>query len=93
VLAWYRELIALRRARPELTDPRLDRVRADYDEAGRWLVARRGRLRIVANLGSSAQSLPLGGPGTAVLAASLPGVKLDGEAVMMPAGSFAVVEI
>ncbi len=27
LLAWYRELIALRRARPELTDPRLDRDR------------------------------------------------------------------
>ena len=51
MLAWYRELIALRRARPELTDPRLDRVQADYDEAGRWLVVRRGRLRIAANLG------------------------------------------
>ena len=26
LLSWYRSLIALRRARPELTDPRLDRV-------------------------------------------------------------------
>ncbi len=44
LLAWYRELIALRRARPELTDPRLDRVHADFDEDARWLVVRRGRL-------------------------------------------------
>jgi malto-oligosyltrehalose trehalohydrolase len=93
MLVWYRELIALRRARPELTDPRLDRVRASYDEDGRWLVVRRGQLRIAANLGPSAQRLPLAGRGAAVLAASCPGVTLDGGAVMMPASSFAVVEV
>jgi maltooligosyltrehalose trehalohydrolase len=48
LLAWYRELIALRRARPELTDPRLDRVSVSYDEDARWLVVARGRLLIVA---------------------------------------------
>ena len=54
ILAWYTELIALRRAWPELTDPRLDRMRADYDEAQRWLVLHRGRLRIAASLGEAA---------------------------------------
>ena len=78
------QLIALRRARPELTDPRLDRVRADYDEQDRWLVVHRGRLRIAANLGPSPQRLPLGAPGTGVLAASSPGVTLDGDTVAMP---------
>ena len=70
ILAWYRELIALRRAWPELTDPRLDRMRADYDEAQRWLVLHRGRLRIAASLGEQPLLLPLGARGTAVLAAS-----------------------
>jgi maltooligosyltrehalose trehalohydrolase len=93
ILAWYTELIALRRARPGLTDPRLDRVRADYDEQERWLMVRRGRLRIVANLGPSAQRLPLGGPEAAVLAASSPGVTLDGDTVTIPAATFAVVEV
>ena len=41
VLAWYTELIALRRRRPELTDPRLDRAQADYSERERWLVLTR----------------------------------------------------
>jgi len=93
VLAWYRELIALRRARPELADPRLGGVRADYDEDGRWLVVWRGALRIAANLGGCAQRLPLGGPGRAVLAASSAAVALDGDAVTLPAGGFAVVEV
>ena len=60
MLAWYTELIALRRAWPELTDPMLDQVRADYDESKRWLVLHRGRLRVVVNLGEQAQRLPLG---------------------------------
>jgi malto-oligosyltrehalose trehalohydrolase len=92
VLAWYRELIALRRARPELTDPRLDRVRADYNEDERWLVVRRGRLRIVTSLGSSPRPVPLAGKGAEVLAASCPGVTLDGDAVAMPPACFAVIE-
>ena len=93
VLAWYRELIALRRARPELTDPRLDRVRADYSEDGRWLVLRRGRLRIVASLGPSPQRIPLAGHGAAILAASCPGIALDGDTAAMPPTSFAVIEV
>jgi len=93
MLAWYTGLIALRRARPELTDPRLDRVRAGYGEQDRWLVVHRGRLRIAASLGPSPQRLPLGAPGTGVLAASSPAVALDGDAVVMPPAAFAVVEV
>jgi maltooligosyltrehalose trehalohydrolase len=92
MLAWYRTLIALRRSRPELTDPRLDRVRADYDEQERWLVVHRGRLRIAANLGPAPQRLPLGAPGTGVLAASSPGITLDARTVAMPPATFAVIE-
>jgi maltooligosyltrehalose trehalohydrolase len=90
--AWYQELIALRRARPELTDPRLDRVHADFDEDARWLLVRRGRLRIAANLGAKAVRLPLGQPGTGVLAASSPGVTIKQDMVTMPPATFAVIE-
>ena len=93
ILAWYTELIALRRARPELTDPRLDRVRADHDEQERWIVVHRGRLRIAASLGPAPQKLPLGGRGPALLAASTPGVTLDGDLVAMPPAAFAVIEV
>jgi maltooligosyltrehalose trehalohydrolase len=92
ILAWYRELIALRRARPELTDPRLDRVSADYDEEARWIMARRGRLRIAANLGSGPVRLALGQPGTGVLAASGPGVTIQQDTATLPPATFAVVE-
>jgi malto-oligosyltrehalose trehalohydrolase len=92
ILAWYRELIALRRTRPELTDPRLDRVHADFDENARWIMVRRGALRIAANLGPEAVQLPLGQPGTGVLAASSPGVAIKQDTVTIPPASFAVIE-
>jgi malto-oligosyltrehalose trehalohydrolase len=92
ILAWYGELIALRRARPELTDPRLDRVTADFDEDARWILVRRGRLRIIANLGAGTVRLPLGEPGVSVLAASSPGVAITRDTVEMPSAAFAVIE-
>ena len=92
LLAWYRELIALRRARPELTDPRLDRVSAACDEEARWLVVTRGRLLIVASLGGVPLRVPLPEPPTAVLAASRPGVRLGDTGVTMPGASLAVLE-
>jgi maltooligosyltrehalose trehalohydrolase len=91
MLAWYTELIALRRAWPELTDPQLDRMDADFDEEQRWLVLHRGRLRIVASLGEQPRLVPLGGPGTTVLAASSSGVSIQGDHLSMPLASFAVV--
>jgi len=92
ILAWYRELIALRRARPELTDPRLDRVTAAFGEDARWLLVRRGRLRIAANLGPGTVRLPLGLPGAGVLAASAAGVAITRDTVEVPPAAFAVIE-
>jgi maltooligosyltrehalose trehalohydrolase len=92
LLVWYRELIALRRARAELADARLDQVQVEVDEDARWLVFQRGGLRIAASLGTGTQRLPLGATGTEVLAASRPGVKIDGDDVVMPGPAFAVVE-
>ncbi len=93
LLAWYRQLIALRRERPELTDPRLDRISARWDDDGRWLVVSRGRLRIAVNLGPVTRKVPVPGSGTSVrlLAASSAGVLAVPDAVQLPAVSFAVL--
>ncbi|MET8740678.1 malto-oligosyltrehalose trehalohydrolase [Streptomyces sp. NPDC004728] len=58
--AWYRELIALRRALPDLHDPDLASVRTAHDEQARWLAYRRGDLRIAVNLGEKPATIPLG---------------------------------
>jgi malto-oligosyltrehalose trehalohydrolase len=96
VLDWYRALIALRRSRPEFADPRLDRVRADYDEEARWLRIHRGGLLIVAAVGSAPARIPLpdsaGGDGRpAVLLASDPRILVSTNSAELPAASFAVI--
>jgi maltooligosyltrehalose trehalohydrolase len=93
VLAWYRALIALRREQPELTDPDLSRVEASWDETARWLLIRRGRLRIGANIGPETQQLPLGATGARLLVSSAAGVAVAGDVVSMPPASFAVVSV
>ncbi|WP_326606305.1 malto-oligosyltrehalose trehalohydrolase [Streptomyces sp. NBC_01799] len=59
--AWYRELIALRRTMPDLSDPDLAAVKTAHDEQGRWLAYRRGDLRIAVNLDEKPATIPLGG--------------------------------
>ncbi|WP_267242324.1 malto-oligosyltrehalose trehalohydrolase [Streptomyces sp. PR69] len=61
LLAWHRELIALRREQPDLADPDLAAVRTAYDEQARWLAFRRGDLRIAVNLAGAPAEIPLGG--------------------------------
>ncbi len=101
LLEWYRDLLALRRSRPELTDPRLSLVGADYDEAARWLLLRRGSLRIAANLGGAPAAIPLSAPdcpdgaapGAAVLAASAAGISPRDGSVLLPPASLAVLDL
>ncbi|MFJ1785396.1 malto-oligosyltrehalose trehalohydrolase [Streptomyces anulatus] len=73
LLAWYRELIALRRTLPDLHDPDLASVKTAFDEDARWLAYRRGDLRIAVNLADGPAAIPLGSgrhrrPGGRVLA-------------------------
>jgi maltooligosyltrehalose trehalohydrolase len=70
LLRVYRELIALRRAWPELSDPWLDKVDVDFDEDSRTVVLHRGRLRVAVNLGGDAVSVDLHAPVGRILVAS-----------------------
>ncbi|MEU8761765.1 malto-oligosyltrehalose trehalohydrolase [Streptomyces sp. NPDC048659] len=63
LLTWYRELIALRRTLPDLTDPDLAGVKIAFDEEARWLVFRRGDIRVAVNLAGTPARLPLGSNG------------------------------
>jgi maltooligosyltrehalose trehalohydrolase len=93
ILQWYRELIALRKARHEITDPRLDSVRVDYDERARWLLVHRGRVKVAANLGPGTARISLGAAQEAsVLAASRPGACARDGAAILPPESFMVIE-
>ncbi|MFD6224875.1 malto-oligosyltrehalose trehalohydrolase [Nocardia asteroides] len=88
LLACYRALIALRKARSEFTDPWLDHVWADYDEARRWFVLRRGRISVVCNLSEDEAVIPVHGR---VLLAWAPATE-SGAGTLISGHSFAVLE-
>ena len=92
VLATYRELIALRKARPELSDPWLDEVDVDVDDDARTIVLHRGGLRLAVNLGDDAVTFDLGLPVGRVLLASEP-VEVDEEALTVGPESFVIAEL
>ena len=93
MLDWHRRLIALRRATPELADPRLDQVQVRYDGDARWLVIDRGALRVVCNLAASEQWVPLDRPVVEILLASIDVPSGTGAELTLPAESVAIVRM
>lgn len=92
LLRMHRELIALRRAWPELSDPWLDRIGVDVHEQARTLVVVRGRMRVVVNLGPEPVTLSLGSEITRILLASEPTTS-DGSSFTVPAEAFAICRV
>jgi len=86
----YRTLLRLRRDESALSDPRLDSVRVDFDEAAKWLVVHRGSLRVVANLAQAPQYVPVGGREIVLITGSEQAL-LGVETTLMPARSAAVL--
>jgi len=94
MLDWYRSLIALRRAEPWLSDPRLDLVSVAYDSVARWVVVTRGPLRVVVNLAADAQAVPLGGDVLGLLLSSDPDLVVGaGPSIDVPPESVAFVRL
>jgi maltooligosyltrehalose trehalohydrolase len=92
LLAWYRALIALRRATPAFTDARLDRGRVSYDQAARCLTMRRGSITLACNFAATARPVPLP-PSSWRLRLASPGkVALAANAVTLPGESVANLE-
>lgn len=92
LLGWYRELVALRRRRPELTDGRLDRVRVELDEHRRWLAVRRGSLAVACNLAEGEARIATAPSSAAeLLLGSDPGIACEPGAVSLPPRSVAVL--
>ncbi|MEU4603366.1 malto-oligosyltrehalose trehalohydrolase [Kribbella sp. NPDC023972] len=87
LLAWYRDLLALRARTPDLHDDRLDSVGIAYDADGDWIVVTRGRFRIVVNLAAGETLVPVDGVPTyqvmafGTAAATTDGVRLSGHGV------------
>ncbi len=94
MLAWYRDLISLRRKEYDLNNGRLDTVTVDFDEDDGWFVVRRGAFRIVLNLAASRWTVPLDGePESVVLAWEPDQTRLRGHGVHLPPFTAAVVRM
>jgi maltooligosyltrehalose trehalohydrolase len=91
LLDLYRRLIALRRARPELTDPRFEALHVRYDEDARWLLLDRSGVQIAVNLGDAPVRIPLRVAATEVLLATVPTAVLDGADAALPPHSALVL--
>jgi maltooligosyltrehalose trehalohydrolase len=87
LLRLYRDLIALRRSEPDLSDPWLDKLIVDYDEEHRWIAVRRGALTVACNLGLEPVSVPFIGD----LVMSSEPVDVGGQSAELPAHSFAIL--
>ncbi|HEX2264007.1 MAG TPA: DUF3459 domain-containing protein, partial [Pseudonocardiaceae bacterium] len=92
LLGIYRELIALRKRCPELSDPRLDQLAVDVDVDARTLVLHRGPLRVAVNLGTQPVSVALDRQPTQVLLASGEAITTS-DNVRLGGESFAVVAL
>lgn len=88
--AFYRDLIALRRSEPDVSDPWLDHLRIDYDEDARWFVMHRGTLAIACNLGTEAVDVPVAGEVVLAWEQPAPGaggtMRLNGHSVAVARG-------
>lgn len=83
----YRDLLALRRSRPEITDPRLRSVRVAHDENS-WIAVERGALTLVCNLSADPVEVPYGG--TPVLFWDQP--EATDTATAVPGHSFVILD-
>jgi len=89
LLAWHRDLIALRRrgARGATNE----RPRARYDDKAGWLVVTFGAHAVACNLSPRGQHVPLGGGVFEILLASEDGVRVATNSVELPSDSVAIL--
>ena len=85
LLALYRALARLRQTRPELTDPRFERLAVESDSEAGWIALHRNTVSIVANFEAHPNTVPL--IADRVLLATDPGVDVIAGSVTLPAHS------
>jgi len=89
LLAWYTDLIRLRRERLDLHDGRLDRVEVDHDHERGTFWMRRGETEIAVNLSEQSRTLQVGG---VVRLAWEPGLSPSGGTIELPPQSAVILE-
>jgi maltooligosyltrehalose trehalohydrolase len=90
LLGWHKQLIALRRRIPELTDGQLDRVEVQFSEEESWLSFRRGEYVIALNLSAQVRTLPMPFCSVMMLASDTTCI-VRGAGVELPPDSVAIL--
>ncbi|MBU6424485.1 MAG: DUF3459 domain-containing protein, partial [Chloroflexi bacterium] len=90
MLEWYRRLIALRRAVPELRDGRRDLTCVDFDEEQRWLAMRRGPITLAFSL-DRAIEVPLASDAGELALVGEGGAERTERGIRLPPGGVAVL--
>ena len=98
MVAWTREMIALRTVETDLASGDLSAVSVAHsgdDADARWLVVARGATRLVVNLADTAQAVPVLGaaPATAEVLAAWDEADVTEDVVALPAHACAVVRV
>ena len=92
MLRWYKQLIALRRSRRDLSDGVLAQVDVDFDEEDRWFTMQRGGIVLVFTLDEEGYSAGLE-DGVKLLLASEPGVTLEEGQLILPGVGVAILSV
>lgn len=90
MLDWYRRLIALRHATPDLTNPDLSQVHVRFSEQEKWLIVERGSITVAFSLASQPIHLEVP-PNSAIALASSPAAELKNANLTLPPDSVAVL--
>ena len=91
MVAWYKQLIQLRCATPELLNGRMDDVMVTVDDEDNWLVMDRGQLQIACNFGDEDLHVEL--PSGSTLLFGSEEVSLNGEQLTLPAECVSIVRV
>ena len=92
MLAWYRDLIRLRRTTPSLNNGEPGNTSASFNEEQRWLCMRRGSIIVVCNFSEEERTTP-GYPQMDLILASRDGVTLQEKSVKLPPESVAIISL
>lgn len=92
MLAWYRELIRLRRSAPSLNDGEPRHLRVFYDEHEMWIRIERGAITVLCNLGRAGRKFPIPRLGRIALA-SRAGLQISENSVSLPPDSVVIIAV
>jgi maltooligosyltrehalose trehalohydrolase len=90
MLAWYRDLIRLRRCTPSLNNGEPRNTSVSFNEEKKWICMRRGPIVVACNLSNQDRSTP-GYPEMQVLFASRTGFSTHDRRITLPPESVAIL--